>query len=140
MSEIAAPAALPPVYWLIGLMVTVGVPALSAVAVALVQRPVRRDARQANRNSAVAARRAEDAAQSAAHAATELTPNHGSSTKDQATRMELVLAQLATQLAEVKATGDATNRDVGGLREEIRTERRERLSLAERLDDHIRAT
>lgn len=138
MTSVDAPASIPPLIWLIA----VGFPALctamSAVVVALITRPVKRAAQAAESNSAAAAHNAHAAAASAAHAATELTPNHGSSTKDQATRMERKLDVLATEVASVKATGAATGRDIGGLREELRTERRERLQLAERFDEHAR--
>jgi type IV secretory pathway TrbL component len=134
VSAVDAPASIPPLYWLLAVVF----PALCTVVVALITRPVKRAARAAEANSAQAATNAHAAATSAAHAATELTPNHGSSTKDQATRMELKLDELATELASVKATGTATSKDIGGMREELRTERRERLALADRFDEHVR--
>lgn len=144
--SVEVPSGIPPLMWL----VAVGFPALctavSAIVVALITRPVKRAARAAESNSAAAAHNAHAAAASAAHAATELTPNHGSSTKDQATRMEaqlnevvVGLANVSTAVAEVKMTGASTGRDVSGMREELRTERRERIALAERFDEHVRA-
>lgn len=63
-------------------------------------------------------------------AAAELTPNHGSSAKDSLARLEKAVEEgqkaTATALADVRA-------DIGGIRSEIRTERTERLALAERV-------
>lgn len=120
--------------WLIGVTLIVGIPGVCTVAVALITRPLRRDAAQASES-------AQNAAASAAHAATELTPNHGSSTHDAIARVERSLADITSTVADVKGdVGDvkvmatATAKDVGGLREEIRTERLERISLAARLE------
>lgn len=63
-------------------------------------------------------------------AAAELTPNHGTSAKDALIRLERAIEdgqkETREQLADVRE-------DIGGLRSEIRTERRERLALAERV-------
>ena len=133
----APPETITGLTWLLGIALIVGIPALSTMAVALMQRPVRRDARAAVEQATAAAESSRRAAMSAGHAATELTWNHGSSTKDQTERIEASLTELVQSVAQVQTTSEATARDIGGLREEIRTERRERLNLSERLDTHI---
>lgn len=73
-------------------------------------------------------------------AVAELSPNHGGSVKDQLTRIEARQAEQGRAQVEqgkalerVESVQESTREDIGGLRSEIRTERRERLSLAERV-------
>lgn len=71
------------------------------------------------------------------HAVAELSPNHGSSAKDQLTRIEETQKAQGQAIARVEAAQTSTAKDIGGLRSELRTERAERLDLNQRLNDHI---
>ncbi|WP_066586343.1 hypothetical protein [Cellulomonas timonensis] len=66
-------------------------------------------------------------------AVAELTPNHGSSVKDQLSRIEAQQSEQGRALVRVETAQGQASRDIGGLREEIRTERDERLDLAGRV-------
>lgn len=75
------------------------------------------------------------AADRADKAATELEPNHGSSSRDSLTRIEAaIVAVQATQKSQGALLWE-TRRDVGGIREELRTERKERMHADERLHE-----
>lgn len=66
-------------------------------------------------------------------AAAELTPNHGSSTKDSLNALVGAVEALGKDLNETKAEVGEARKDIGGIREEIRTERKERLDLGQRV-------
>ncbi len=70
------------------------------------------------------------AAASADETATLLKPNHGSTPADAITRIEEAVAR-------VENAQRAQARDLGGIREEMRTERTERRDVSKRLDDHL---
>lgn len=126
--------------WVIAVALVVGIPALSGVVVAIVQRPVKRDAREAKEQATAAATSSAHAATSSAHAATELTPNHGSSAKDDIGLIGSALEAVQITLEQVQAGVEGVGKDIGGIRSELRTERTERLDVARRLDDHIRTS
>lgn len=75
-----------------------------------------------------------------ATAATELTPNHGSSTKDAINRLEAAIGrtqqtvdQTSEKVDRARCDIEGMRKDIGGLRDEIRTERKERMQLEDRV-------
>lgn len=155
------PVGIPGWIWLVGVFLTVGVPAFTTW---LVSRPSRRNsaAAHAAANQAVnaanaaataankAATASTTAASAATHAATELSPNHGGSAKDgiealraQVGELTTTMTVVAADVAAVKATGVRQVREMSGLRREMRTERDDRIKdvtlLSGRLEDHIRS-
>lgn len=132
LSDVIDPPAGTP--WWAWALVAIGSPLLTAVAgtvVALVIRALRRDMRATHARADVAA--------------TELEPNHGSSSKDQLGRVEAMLRTQGRQMKKLMATADelhaadtrqeAAQRrhdaEIGGLRDDVR-------AVSGRLDDHLR--
>lgn len=119
--------------WWAWLLAVVLIAALTALASWWTQRPTRRAAEQA--------------AASAAHAATELTPNHGSSTKDQAVATAAAVSELTSLVREVSVKlGEVDRRQgrieqrqdelaasVGGIRDDARLERENHGRLEDRV-------
>ncbi len=99
--------------WLLGL---VAVSAIPALATWLASGGLRRDAKKA---------------------ATELTPNHGGSSKDQLTQLISAQTRNDEALRSIQSEQRATRRDIGGLREEIRVERDERRIADQQAVDKI---
>lgn len=111
--------------------------AATAVTIWLSTRGLRRDVREAAQSSDIAA-------QHAATAAAQVTPNHGSSMNDRLAEVERELREgqqlIRADVADLKGDVGGVKGDIGGLRSELRTERTERIQLGERVDDHIRTT
>ena len=110
--------------WWAYLLTVVALAAIAAAPALLGLRPIKRAQRDLGRK------------QEAIHE--QVANSHSTNLRDDIDQIHHALEQVVSAQATVIEQQRETRRDIGGIRDEMRTERQERLDLARRVDDQGR--